>query len=278
MFKRSKLIFLLFLILSSFSFAATTITDINITPELDISFFGSYTIYANITNDSAITSVIVNISSINGEGVPCWDFYVNGTCGSETLSFPMVLDVGDIWKKTTIRPDYIYPEIYFAKNDITWYNAPSNIDIYRRSYHIFNFTNSFEVDNNMSFWLEFNTIPKSIANSNNLLVYLVGNGEDLSYFESDWRSKPNTELVGTFIRTDGFDHTHTENSSHRLIALSTNPDGTIGLNNINISDQFFIVLYQDATQINRGWNLRYHEPLLCNNSANWYIGDRIGGT
>ncbi|MDD2654787.1 MAG: PGF-pre-PGF domain-containing protein [Candidatus Omnitrophica bacterium] len=266
----------IFFLLNS-AYATPQINLINITPALDISIFSPYKITTNITSEHPLSSVVLNLSSINGEGVSCWDYYLNGTCGSENLIFDMSYDSGDIWEKPYIFPDYIYPEIYFASSEITWYNLPLETSMWRRNYHLFNFTNSFLVDENMSFWVEFNAVPSSASNSNQLQVYVIGKGEDLSYFENDWRTKSNTELVATLQRTAQFNHIHTENSSHHLVALTTNSDGTIGPQRINISEQFWIVLYQDSVNINRGWDLRYHSSSICSNTNTWYIADRSAG-
>jgi hypothetical protein len=58
-------------------------------------------------------------------------------------------------------------------------------------------------------------------------------------------------LVGTITNAMEFDHEHTENSQHHLVALTTNADGTIGNNNLDISDDFWIVLYPNTTNANR---------------------------
>jgi len=270
----------IFLISLNFVSATPQINLINITPNLDFTRFLPYNITANITNTSALTSVQVNVSGINGDGISCWDYFINGTCASETLNFDMTYDSEDIWKKQNIYPDYIYPEIFFASSEVTWNNEPSDISMWRRSYHLFNFTNHFTMVENMSFWVEFNAIANNLQNSNQLYVYIIGNGSSvigLDYFTSDWRTKTNTELVTTFSRDDAFHHTHTANSSHRLVALVTNSDGTIGTKNINVSDTFWVILYQDSTNINRGWNLRYHDSSLCDNQNAWYVADRSGG-
>lgn len=269
------MIFLTTIILVS---AGVNINIITLVPNLDFTRFEAYNITADITNTTQIISVQTNISGINGEGGFCWDYFINGTCDSKTLNFDMIYSPSDgLWKKQNIYPDSIYPEIFFAPSEITWYNVPSNIDIWRRNYHLFNFTNSFRMVENMSFWIEFNTIANNPQNSNPLFVYIVGNGSNsigLDYFESDWRQKENTELVATLSRNEPFHHTHTENSSHRLVALSTNNDGTIGSKNINLSKEFWIVLYQDSTNVNRGWSLRYHEEAICDNQNAWYIAER----
>lgn len=261
-------------------FAEPTINDINLIPDLEISRFAPYKVTTNITNTTTLDKVIINISAINGDGADCWDFYINGTCVSEVLSFPMTYNSSEqLWKKTRIFPDYIYPEIIIVNNDIAWYNEPQNISIYRSNYHLFNFTNPFTMAPNMSFFVEFYAVPKS--NSNSLLVYIVGNGSNgisKDYFESDWRDKEYTELIGSVSRNDAFHHTHNANSSHHLIPLTANPDGSIGNKDINVSDNFWVILYQDHPLESRSWDLKYHDDSLCNNSNAWYTAGRTGGT
>ncbi|MCC7552709.1 DUF2341 domain-containing protein, partial [Candidatus Micrarchaeota archaeon] len=226
----------------------STINEVSLIPDLDISRFLPYNITANITNTTELSSVTVNVSAINGEGIACWDYYINGTCGSEELSSPMVDQGEGIWLKENIYLDHIYPEIYFSESDITWYNEPDENRMWRGNYHLFNFTNSFDMENNMSFWIEFNSIAAA-GNSVDLSVYIIGNGSDqigLDYFTEDWRSKDNTELVATLDRNIAFHHTHTVNSTHHLVALGTNADGTIGSKNINVSEYFWVILYPDS--------------------------------
>jgi len=55
--------------------------DITIDPELYISRFDPYKIYvANIPNQSDISSVLLNIKTLNGNTVPtsCWNYTVDG--------------------------------------------------------------------------------------------------------------------------------------------------------------------------------------------------------
>lgn len=53
--------------------------------------------------------------------------------------------------------------------------------------------------------------------------------------------------------------------------------GNIGDKNISINDgNFFIVLYCDQTNSNRGWNLGYRLAVDCDNSDNWFIANRSG--
>lgn len=274
--KRLILLGILFLELSFIS-ANPQINLINITPNLDFTRFNSYDLIVNITNTSSINSVKINVSGINGQGEICWDYYINGTCNSENLIFNMNYDSINIWKKEKIYPDYIYPEIFFAPSIITWNNLPSNISLRRKNYHLFNFTNSFTMVENMSFWIEFNALATSSTSSSDLFVYIIGNGSNsigLDYFTSDWRTKSNTELVSTISRKDSFNHIHTTNSSHKLITLSTNKDGTIGNKSLNVSSNFWVVLYQDSNNINRGWNLRYQSPSVCSNQNSWYTAER----
>ena len=278
--KLIALVIFMALLMGGLSFATVSVGDINLIPDLDISRFLPYNITANITNTTELSSVTVNISGINGEGVVCWDYYVNGTCGSEELSFPMADQGEGIWLKENIYPDYIYPEIYFVESDITWYNEPEDIRMWRGNYHLFNFTNSFDMENNMSFWIEFNSIAAA-GNSVDLSVYIIGNGSNqigLDYFTEDWRSKDNTELVATLDRNIAFHHTHTVNSTHHLVALGTNADGTIGSKNINVSEYFWVILYPDSPNTGRGWDLRYHDEILCSNTNAWYTASRTGGT
>jgi uncharacterized repeat protein (TIGR02543 family) len=257
--------------------AANSILSVEIDPALDITNFAPYRIYSEISGSPS--SVSVEVSGVNGDGGAYWNYFVDGTPDGSPRTKTMSYDnVSGKWRSQAIYPDDIYPEIYFADSDITWYNEPSEMNTWRRNYHILKFANPFSMVADMNFFIEFNVAPASLNNSSDLSVYLVAKDQDINtYFNDDWRSKDRTELVGTINRNQAYHHQHTANSTHYLVALSTNGDGTIGSKNLNISDNFYVVLYQDSTNTNRGWNLRYHQAPLCENTANWYVADRSGG-
>ncbi len=255
--------------------AENSVTSIEIIPELDISIFSPYKIRAEVSGTP--NSVSASLSEINGEDASAWNYYADGTPASVTITKNMTNIGGNIWETGAIYPDDIYPEIFFSDSSLTWNNDPSEIEMWRRNYHLFKFQNPFTPSDDMSFWVEFNAVPNNTNNSSNLQIYIVEKDVPLSYFESDWRSKNQTELVATFDRNAEFHHTHSANSSHHLVALSTNADGTVGSKNLDISDNFWIILYQDSVNVNRGWNLRYHDSSICQNTANWFIADRSGG-
>jgi hypothetical protein len=280
--KIMKVFVLLALILFSSSLYKDTIaqslpaiSNISIDPNLDISLFSAYEITANISDYSIDAPVSVDISGINGDGGSIWNYYADGTAASETLVFTMDYVSGTEWKKTGIYPDYIYPEIFFAPSSITWNNSPENTVIRRNQYHLLHLQNPFSMTDEMSFWIEIDAVAKA-ANSADLQVYLVKKGKNLDFFNSDWRNSSDIELVGTISRGASFHHTHTANSSHHLISLATNSDGTIGGNNLDISGDFWIILYNTSPNNNRGWDLRYHGTSLCNNNSSWYIGNQTG--
>lgn len=218
-----KLFFLIFFTLILYSVNSATIQSIELVPDLNITRFLPYRLDANILGVGPDANVNVLISAINGQGGECWDYFVDGTCDSEIVERRLTYNsTTGFWDYNRIYPDTIYPEIYFATSEVTWNIAPSRISILRRNYHIFKLKNSFEMDKEMSFWIEFDAIPNNMNNTRNLEIYVVGVGEDLTYFESDWRNKPNTQLVGSLSRNTAKHHEHTTNSSHHLIPLSTN--------------------------------------------------------
>jgi len=117
--KKLKFIFIASILLTvSFSivFAATRITSISIVPDLDISLFSPYKIESTITGNP--NSVSVEIFGVNGEDANAWDYYVDGTSTSQSVTKTMT-DVGDKWQSTNVYPDSIYPEIFFAPSSIT---------------------------------------------------------------------------------------------------------------------------------------------------------------
>ena len=256
--------------------SSPTITSIGIGPtNLDISRFSSYYATAQIENYSTTSPVSIEINGINGDvGTTCWNYYADGTCGSSNLTYDMTYDSGTTWTKTNIRPDHIYPQIYMAPSSITWYNEPVNTIVARNNYQLLHFQNPFTSTNDMNFWIELNTSPIA-ANSADLHIYLVS--KNLDSFTSDWRNNANVELVGSITASTSTNHTHTSTSSHYLIALTANADGTFGTKNLDISGDFWIIIYNTSPNNNRGWNLRYQ--ITCSHADNrWYKGNQSGWT
>lgn len=274
------------LLLPSFkSYSLEFNPTVTIDPDLNVARFAPYNIYAtNVPDQGNLTSLTLDVDTLNGNTTPttCWDYKVDGTCDSQTKHLTMTYDEVELrWESQNIYPDYIYPEVYFAPSSITWNNLPQNISLRRGSYHIFHMTNPYDMVGNMSFWIEFNAVPLSQVNSADLQVYIVKKSTPLSFFNSDWRDvdNPNIELVGTKTKTDTVSHTHhVTNSSHYLVSLSTDVNGKIGTKALDISDEFWIVLYSNSPNVARGWNLRYQPSTLCTNSNRWYIGNQSGWT
>ncbi|MFA7394868.1 MAG: chitobiase/beta-hexosaminidase C-terminal domain-containing protein, partial [Candidatus Paceibacterota bacterium] len=104
---------------------------------------------------------------------------------------------------------------------------------------------------------------------------LVEKGKVASFFNADWRNSSDLELVASFGKNAAKHHIHSANSAHHLVRLATNEDGTIGSNNLDISDDFWIILYSNSPNSNRGWNLAYQVGDSCMNADNrWYIGNQ----
>ncbi|MFA5736927.1 MAG: hypothetical protein WCX70_01330 [Candidatus Paceibacterota bacterium] len=224
------------------------------------------------------TSVSANIAGINGDGDSYWNYYADGTGDSDVRNKVMTYD-GDSGKyiSPNIYPDDIYPELYYAPSSITWNNIPSSIDLRRNNYHLFHLNNPFVIRATSTVFIEANATPNSIINSARLDVYLVEKGKSISFFNSDWRNDDGVELVGSFDKNSTYHHTHVEGmSSHHLVALRANEDGTIGEKNLDITDDFWVVLYSNSPKTDRGWDLKYHEPSLCTNTERWYVGSQSG--
>lgn len=260
------------LILSVF---AQSIENIQLVPNLDISRFDDYQL--NVTTSGDILSGEFLITAINGQGGNCIDYYASGWCASSwniTIFTGTLINSGsETWIYDDIRPDYIYPQIFFAPDEITWNNEPDEVLMSRNSYELMYLNNPFTMESDMSFFVELNIRPRSTANSQNILIYLIEKNKDISFFWSERRTDPGVELIGSFSRTALPHHTHTANSSHYLIPLSTNGDGTIGTKNIDISNNFRIALVADTGLPSKGRYLRYQPNTLCQNT-NWrYEGD-----
>ena len=201
---------------------AESITNIIINPSLDISRFASYTIETEFSGEAV--SWTVDIIWINGDGTGCRNYYASGDCYTHTgLSFPLILSwgTGTTRIKTGVRPDHIYPEIFFAPNETFRNTTPSEMAMNRSNYDMIHFKNPFTMEGSMSFFIELNIAPRSTANSVNLNVYLIKKSTALSFFQSNRLWNTWTELLASFTRTAIANHTHTENSSHYLITLTT---------------------------------------------------------
>lgn len=251
------------------------ISNVAIDPDLDISLFSSYTINAIIDNYSVNEPVNISISTLNGDGGVNWNYYADGTTDPQSLEFLMTYLSGNTWQKNRIYPDYIYPEIYFVSSGVSWYNVPSELPIRRNDYHLLHFKNSFTMRAEMNFWIEVNAKARA-ANSADLQIYLVAENKQASFFENDWRNSLDSELVGTIDNAASFHHQHNSNSSHYLIALTVNADGTVGNKHLSIDDDFWIIIYNTSPNLARGWDLRYHAANLCNNNNGWYRGNQAG--
>lgn len=249
------------------------ITSIAINPELDISYFSRYEITADISESP--NSVTVDVSGVNGEGSAYWDYYVDGTPVPEQRTKTLTYNgTTGKWVSEKINPDDIYPEIYFAPSSMIWNNVPSNMSVRKDSYQIFHIQNPFKMVPNMSFFIEINAAPSSYQNSQEMNVYLVKNNMPLSFFESNWKDNSEAELVASIGRDQPYHHTHTENATHFLIPLQANANGTIGMNNLDINSDFWIVLYSNSPDEEKGWQLRYNPSNICNNNNAWYVGQR----
>ncbi|GAF90228.1 unnamed protein product, partial [marine sediment metagenome] len=170
-------------------------------------------------------------------------------------------------------PDFIYPQIKFAEDKIYWYNTREFLPLYKDSYHIFKYTNNYTVNANTSFWIEFDSVSKS-ETVKGLQVYLFDRTTNITDFQSDWVKSlgSKAELVAEISTDQAKNHNHTQNSSHYLITLTANEDGTIGTNNLNVTDSFWVVLYSAGTTEAKCWNMSYRRQDLCNTS-NWWIGE-----
>jgi len=255
-----------------------TITNIAIDPVLEVSSFSPYKINADISDNP--TEVTVEILGINQDGGSYWNYYADGSTYTESIVKTMTdVDSDENWISSNIYPDNIYPEIFFAPSSITWNNVPSDINTRRANYHLLHFDNSFVMEASSTFFIELNATPYSTVNSADLSVYLVSKNKTASFFNSDWRNSADVALVGVIARGDAYSHTHVSGySAHYLITLSANDDGTVSSKNLDISGDFWVIIYANSPNINRGWNLKYHDSAICDNTDSWYIGNQAGWT
>jgi hypothetical protein len=259
------------------------ISNINLNPELNVSYFGNYQIQAEVIvpEGATINSVNALVTPLNGEeGNDYINYYTNGTpIGDETKTFTLNYDwVSGKYLYSFLRPDDIYPEIAFLSSSVTHSESPSDILVHRNQYQMMHFQNPFVLGDNTSFFIEFYTVPVSLSGppSVDMQVYLVKKQKTTAFFQSAWINSPDVELVGTINRYDDFSHSHSAYSRHHVIRLSTNSDGTIGNKQLDISDDFWIVLYAPTQLVTRAWNLKYHPTY--NNNSTWYVGSETGYT
>lgn len=258
---------------------APLVSSIELDPSLDLSRFASYDALASIDRLPQSETATVTLQGINGDGGDHWDHYVDGSPSSQDVVKNMTYDPSvSKWRSTNIYPDSIYPEIFFMPSITSWNNSPQNTIVRRNNYQLMHMSNPYVSTGDMSFWIEVNAYRQSQVNSANLQVYLVEKGHDLAYFQQDWRALPGVELVGTITKDATPNHMHTTNSSHHVVRLGSNPDGSFGVKNLDIEGDFWIILYSTSPNDDRGYNLRYQPSSLCNNNNRWYSGSQSGWT
>lgn len=286
-FKRQKFIFAwlaLLIVVVAFAYIRVTASDaplfnsVIFNPELDISRFGSYRLEADVSRFPTSQTAVAQIYGLNGDGGPYWDYYADGRVASNDVTKSLNYDVTTgKWLSGSIYPDSIYPEIYFSPSATTWNNQPSDVIVRRNNYQLLHLDNPFTPTGEMSFWIEVNAYRESAVNSANLQVYLVEAGHDQTYFQEDWRGKTGVELVGAITKDALANHAHSPQSSHHLVALATNADGTVGQKHLNIAGDFWVILYSTSPSNARGYSLRYHDSNICSTDR-WYSGSQTGWT
>ncbi|MCT4588801.1 MAG: hypothetical protein N4A71_13310 [Carboxylicivirga sp.] len=264
-------IILLFLLITSAQqniFAQVPIvSNEQITPLPVISYFDNYEFRVDVApNGTTINGVSITSTKVNGEDsdhnnptVSC-DYYNNGESYSDGPNVNALSNLGgDIYSYGSLRPDNLYPEIFFTPNGVDYNNSPLDFRPNRNEYHILKFTNPFKMVDNSSLFIELYANPRFRRLSVDLQVYVVGNDEGIDFFQGDdWRSESSAELVGTIKRRDDYNHTHGPNAKHHVVRLLTNDDGTIGTKNINVDGSFWVVLMAPTRFRNRAWTLKYH--------------------
>jgi hypothetical protein len=133
-----------------------TITDLQLTPDLDITHFDNYELSVNVApNGNTINNVSFTVRPQQASATNSnWDFLTNGT-PSPNPNIPLVKTAtntsGNAWSFSQLRPDNIYSEIAFIF-DIT--TAPSNSRFWQNNYQLMNFTNNYEITANTNFFIE----------------------------------------------------------------------------------------------------------------------------
>ncbi|MFC1697127.1 LamG-like jellyroll fold domain-containing protein, partial [Nanoarchaeota archaeon] len=262
---------------NSFRIFYLYIFDLNINPDLNIIYFNNYNYTVQVVNSTSIDHITISYDIFNAEGDTCNEYYVNGICAGDTPEESNMTYYGNnLWVQNLVRPDSIYPQIEFADDTLYYFNEPNFMDIYQGEYHIFKVINNFTIVENSSFWIEFDT-RDTPSSTKPLRAYIFDNTTDITTFQTNWLNDANGELVAIINPGDPKHHTHTSNSSHYLIPLTANEDGSIGTNNLDINNQFWLVLYVSTNKQANAWNLSYINENLCN-TTNWWIGVQSGWT
>ncbi len=275
--KHHLLLVSMLLLISWTTMGQPTIENLELTPSLDITYFSNYVLSVNVDPNGA---TINNVSFIvrpqqASDSNSNWDFLTNGTppYPNESLVKTATNTTSNTWSFSQLRPDNIYPEIAFIY-DIN--SAPSDSRFWQDSYELMHFTNNFEITAKTNFFIEVNATPNSGSPpSVDMQVYLVGRGFDISAFRTGelaneaWQNHSSVELVGTISRDEQAHHTHSDYSRHFLVPLSADADGKIGNKNLDISDDFWIILTTGHQLQTRGWDMKHHAG---DNNGTWYKG------
>jgi len=243
--------------------------NITITPDLNLNYFGTYQIDAVI--EESYTTAYINITNtINNNEIYCWEYYYNASClsgGSRYYNFTTNTSIYHTVEN--LDADLFYPAIAFAEDHIFWNNTPNFYNITKNNFHLINVSRSFATVPNRTYFIEVDARPNA-ATTKNLELYIVSGNQDLSYFTTNWVTGSDTVLIDSININDPYNHTHNY-SKHYLTQISLDNDAL--LNSVNISDSFYIVLYDDHTQLDRAWNISYRSEPLCNTTDIWYNGD-----
>jgi hypothetical protein len=267
-----------FLLSATFFFSAwaanaETVSGLDIVPDLDVTKFSPYKLRADVSGSP--TSVSLSVSGINGDGGSYWNYYADGTPASQTVTKTMsFLASSSQWQSANFYPDDIYPEIFFAPSSITFNDDPSNRVVRTGEYQIMHFYNPFSMVASSTFFIEVNASPRSLTQSVDLEIYVVEKNKTADFFTNNWLSSADAELVGTVNRNTAFHHDHVVGrSSHHLIPLTINSNGTVGSKNLDISGDFWVVVYADSPSSIRGWNFKYQPSSRCTADNLWYRGN-----
>ncbi|MGM0572967.1 MAG: Ig-like domain-containing protein, partial [Bacteroidota bacterium] len=263
------------------------INEVSIDPDLNITYFDAYTgkVEVFVPEDVTLTTLTFTVTPVSFDGTDVtvidWNYNVDGTPADNDPT-TITISANDLAGPVTqtfdfepIRPDNIYPEIQFAPSSVVYNNTPENSQIDRDRLHLMKFENPLEVVDNTAFFIEVYAEPvaENPPRPIDLEVYLVGKGKDLTFFDGNWQDDNDVALVRAINWEDPFDHTHSLNSAHHLTPLTASGDPAtikVGTKEIDVNDDFWIVLSVDAQQANRSWNLKYHTGA---ETGFWHVKD-----
>lgn len=263
-----------------YDITSPSVNNVSLIPQLNFTRFDYYNISANITDGlSSINGSIIEVKRfISGLGGSCVEFYFNGSCASSSpTNYSLNYTNGNLYFTNFTKTESLVSRIGFADTNVFYNNNPQNYNLNRYEYYVIKGTNNYTMTSATNLIIELDARKKSTT-TKPLMVYLVDNSQTTALFNSEWANSNYVEIIGVINVSDVTHHSHTSNSTHYIIPITTNSDGTIGSKKINISSNFFIALFSYGSTEADSWNISYRNSTVCTNNNNLYRGNSSAWT